>query len=341
MKAKLILQDGTIFEGKAFGYLQETIGEVVFSTGMVGYQEVITDPSYKGQIVTMTYPLIGNYGVNLEDMESDKIQIKGLIVKEKCKFPNNFRCELELDNYLKQNKVLGLEGIDTRALTKILRNKGSMTGVIVVEDFRLADIESKINSYDASNVVSEVSTKESYTVKGQGKKVAVIDLGIKKSVLTNIIKREADITVLPYNATSNEVLESNPEIVFLSNGPGNPKDVIEVSEMIKELLGKVRITGVGLGAQIIALALGGEVEKLAFGHRGVNHPVKDILKDRVYTTTQTQGFTVSKLTEGTEITYKNINDDTIAGFKNEDLNVEAVQFIPDRDSEFIYDDFIK
>lgn len=341
MKAKLILQDGTIFEGKAFGYLQETIGEVVFSTGMVGYQEVITDPSYKGQIVTMTYPLIGNYGVNLEDMESDKIQIKGLIVKEKCKFPNNFRCELELDNYLKQNKVLGLEGIDTRALTKILRNKGSMTGVIVVEDFRLADIESKINSYDASNVVSEVSTKESYTVKGQGKKVTVIDLGIKKSVLTNIIKREADITVLPYNATSNEVLESNPEIVFLSNGPGNPKDVIEVSEMIKELLGKVRITGVGLGAQIIALALGGEVEKLAFGHRGVNHPVKDILKDRVYTTTQTQGFTVSKLTEGTEITYKNINDDTIAGFKNEDLNVEAVQFIPDRDSEFIYDDFIK
>ena len=341
MKAKLILQDGTIFEGKAFGYLQETIGEVVFSTGMVGYQEVITDPSYKGQIVTMTYPLIGNYGVNLEDMESDKIQIKGLIVKEKCKFPNNFRCELELDNYLKQNKVLGLEGIDTRALTKILRNKGSMTGVIVVEDFRLADIESKINSYDASNVVSEVSTKESYTVKGQGKKVAVIDLGIKKSVLTNIIKREADITVLPYNATSHEVLESNPEIVFLSNGPGNPKDVIEVSEMIKELLGKVRITGVGLGAQIIALALGGEVEKLAFGHRGVNHPVKDILKDRVYTTTQTQGFTVSKLTEGTEITYKNINDDTIAGFKNEDLNVEAVQFIPDRDSEFIYDNFIK
>ena len=341
MKAKLILQDGTIFEGKAFGYLEETIGEVVFSTGMVGYQEVITDPSYKGQIVTMTYPLIGNYGVNLEDVESDRIQIKGLIVKEKCKFPNNFRCELELDNYLKQNKVLGLEGIDTRALTKILRNKGSMTGVIVVEDFRLADMESKINSYDASNVVGEVSTKESYIVKGQGKKVTIIDLGIKKSVLTNIIKREADITVLPYNATSKEVLETNPEIVFLSNGPGNPKDVIEVSEMIKELLEKVRITGVGLGAQLIALALGGEVEKLAFGHRGVNHPVKDILKDRVYTTTQTQGFTVSKLTEGTEITYKNINDDTIAGFKNENLNIEAVQFIPDRDSEFIYDNFIK
>ena len=341
MKAKLILKDGTIFEGKAFGYLQETIGEVVFSTGMVGYQEVITDPSYKGQIVTMTYPLVGNYGVNLEDVESDGIQIRGLIVKEKCKFPNNFRCELELDNYLKQNKVLGLEGIDTRALTKILRNKGSMTGVIVVEDFRLADIESKINSYNASKVVSEVSTKESYTVKGQGKKITVLDLGIKKSVLTNIIKREADITVLPYNVTSKEVLETNPEIVFLSNGPGNPKDISEVSEMLKELLGKVKITGVGLGAQLIALALGGEVDKLAFGHRGSNHPVKDILKDRVYTTTQTQGFTVSKLTEGTEITYKNINDDTIAGFKNEDLKIEAVQFVPDRDSEFIYDDFIK
>lgn len=341
MKAKLILQDGTIFEGKAFGYLQETIGEVVFSTGMVGYQEVITDPSYKGQIVTMTYPLIGNYGVNLEDVESDRIQIKGLIVKEKCKFPNNFRCELELDNYLKQNKVLGLEGIDTRALTKILRNKGSMTGIIVVEDFRLADIENKINSYNASKVVSEVSTKESYTVKGQGKKVAIIDLGIKKSVLTNVIKREADTIVFPYDVTSKEVLEINPEIIFLSNGPGNPKDVIEVSQMIKELLGKVKITGVGLGAQLIALALDGKIEKLAFGHRGLNHPVKDILRERVYITTQTQGFTVSKLIEGTEITYRNINDGTIAGFKNEDLNIEAVQFIPDRDSEFIYDDFIK
>ncbi|MGL4655009.1 MAG: carbamoyl phosphate synthase small subunit [Sarcina sp.] len=341
MKAKLILQDGTIFEGKAFGYLQETVGEVVFSTGMAGYQEVVTDPSYRGQIVTMTYPLIGNYGVNLEDMESDNVQIKGLIVKEKCEFPNNFRCELELDNYLKQNKVLGLEGIDTRALTKILRNKGSMTGIIAVEDFRLADIEAKMNNYNNKEVVSEVSTKESYVVRGAGKKVAVIDLGIKKSVLDNIIKREADITVLPYNATAAQVLAINPEMVFLSNGPGNPTDVIEVSEMVKELLGKVKVTGVGIGCQLIALALGGKADKLAFGHRGANHPVKDLTNGKVYVTTQTQGFTVSKLADETEITYRNINDSTVAGFKNEKLNVEAVQFMPDRDSEFIYDGFMK
>ncbi|MGL4451262.1 MAG: carbamoyl phosphate synthase small subunit [Sarcina sp.] len=341
MKAKLILQDGTIFEGKAFGYLQETVGEVVFSTGMAGYQEVVTDPSYRGQIVTMTYPLIGNYGVNLEDMESKNVQIKGLIVKEKCEFPNNFRCELELDNYLKQNKVLGLEGIDTRALTKKLRNKGSMTGMIAVEDFRLADIEDKINNYNNTKVVSEVSTKESYIVRGAGKKVAVIDLGIKKSVLDNIIKREADITVFPYNIKVEEILAGNPEMVFLSNGPGNPMDVIDVSEMIKGLLGKVKITGVGLGCQLIALALDGKVEKLAFGHRGSNHPVKDLVNEKVYITTQTQGFTVSNLADEAEITYRNINDSTVAGFKNEKLNVEAVQFMPDRDSEFIYDEFMK
>ncbi|WP_297522249.1 carbamoyl phosphate synthase small subunit [uncultured Clostridium sp.] len=341
MKAKLILQDGTIFEGKAFGYLQETVGEVVFSTGMAGYQEIITDPSYKGQIVTMTYPLIGNYGVNLEDMESDNVQIKGLIVKEKCEFPNNFRCELELDNYLKQNKVLGLEGIDTRALTKILRNKGSMTGIIAVEDFRLSDIEDKIKSYNNSSAVSEVSTKESYVVRGAGKKVAVIDLGIKKSVLANIIKREADITVFPYDVTAETVLAANPEMVFLSNGPGNPADVKEVSEMIKGLFGKVKITGVGLGSQLIALALGAKTDKLAFGHRGSNHPVKDISNGKVYITTQTQGFTVSNLTKEMEITYRNINDSTAAGYKSESLNIEAVQFMPDRDSEFIYDGFMK
>ena len=341
MKAKLILQDGTIFEGKAFGYLKESVGEVVFSTGMAGYQETITDPSYKGQIVTMTYPLIGNYGVNLEDMESSKIQISGLIVKEKCEFPNNFRCELELDNYLKQNKVIGLEGIDTRALTKILRNKGSMTGVISVEDFRLTDIEAKIGSYSSKNFVSEISTSEKYTIKGAGKKVAVIDLGIKKSVLNNIIKREADITVFPYNTSAEEVLSVNPDVVFLSNGSGNANDVAHVSDMIKVLLGKVKVNGVGLGCQLIAMAIGGKIDKLAFGHRGSNHPVKGLSNGKVYTTTQSQGFYISDLTNDAEITYRNINDSTIAGFKNDSLNISGVQFMPDRDSEFIYDEFVK
>ncbi|MGL5767424.1 MAG: carbamoyl phosphate synthase small subunit [Sarcina sp.] len=340
MKAKLILQDGTIFEGKAFGYLQDTIGEVVFSTGMAGYQEVLTDPSYKRQIVTMTYPLIGNYGVNLEDMESNKIQVSGLIVKEKCEFPNNFRCELELDNYLKQNKVLGLEGIDTRALTKILRNKGSMTGVIVVDDFKLADIEDKISEYKLIDLVKEVSTTETYTLKGAGKKVAVIDLGIKKSVLANVIKREADITVFPYDVTAEEVLAVNPEVVFVSNGPGNPRDVNQVVSTLKELEGKVKLTGIELGCELIALAIGGKTDKLAFGHRGSNHPVKCNETGKVYITVQSQGYYVSELVGDVEITYKNINDNTIAGFRRgTDINV--VQFIPCGDSEFIYDEFLK
>lgn len=341
MKAKLILKDGTIFEGRAFGYLKEIVGEVVFSTGMAGYQEVVTDPSYKGQIVTMTYPLIGNYGVNLEDMESDNVQIKGLIVKEKCSFPNNFRCELELDNYLKQNKVLGLEGIDTRALTKILRNKGSMTGVITVEEFTLAQIEEKIEAYAPENFIASISTKEIYSIKGAGKRVAILDMGIKKSVLDNIIKREADITVFPYSASVNEILDINPEVVFVSNGPGNPEDVQVVAEVLKQLKGKVKLTGVGLGAQLIAMATGGKVSKLAFGHRGVNHPVKGLKDEKIYTTTQTQGYFVSELGSDIEITYKNINDQTIAGFSSDELNVSAVLFMPDRDSEFIYDEFVK
>lgn len=341
MKAKLILKDGTIFEGKAFGYLKETVGEVVFSTGMAGYQEVVTDPSYKGQIITMTYPLIGNYGVNLEDMESDNVQIKGLIVKEKCSFPNNFRCELELDNYLKQNKVLGLEGIDTRALTKILRNKGSMTGLITVEDFTLADVEAKIAAHKTEDVVAKVSTKEAYSIKGAGKKVAVLDLGIKKSVLDNIIKRKADITVFPHDTKVEDILAINPEVVFVSNGPGNPMDVKAISETLEMLKGKVRLTGVGLGSQLIALTLGGKVDKLAFGHRGANHPVKGLNDGKIYTTTQTQGFCVSELPENIEVTYRNINDQTIAGFKSDDLDVCAVSFMPDRDSEFLYDEFLK
>ncbi|MGL4742516.1 MAG: carbamoyl phosphate synthase small subunit [Sarcina sp.] len=340
MKAKLILQDGTIFEGRAFGYLQDTIGEVVFSTGMAGYQEVLTDPSYKRQIVTMTYPLIGNYGVNLEDMESNKIQVSGLIVKEKCEFPNNFRCELELDNYLKQNKVLGLEGIDTRALTKILRNKGSMTGVIAVDDFKLADIETKIAEYKPMDLVEEVSVAKSYMLRGAGKKVAVIDLGIKKSVLANIIKREADITVFPYNVTAQEVLAVNPEVVFVSNGPGNPSDVNQIVTTLKELVGKVKLTGIELGCELIALAIGGKTDKLAFGHRGSNHPVKCSETGKVYITVQSQGYYVSELESNVEITYKNINDSTIAGFRR-GTDVNAVQFIPCGDSEFIYDEFLK
>ena len=341
MKAKLILEDGTIFEGKAFGYLKDAIGEVVFTTSMAGYQEVITDPSYHGQIVTMTYPLIGNYGINLEDIESDSVQIKGLIVKEKCSFPNNFRCELELDYYLKHNKILGLEDIDTRALTKLLRNKGSMKGLITLDDFALSEVEEKIARFSNADVVKEVSTKEAYRIEGAEKKVAILDLGIKNSVLSNFIKRGCDITIFPYNTKAEEILNINPDVVFLSNGPGNPEDIKEISKEIAKLSEKVKISAIGLGHQLLAIAMGGKTSKLDFGHRGSNHPVKDLNTGRVYITSQSQGYYVSEVPEAMEVIYKNVNDSTVAGLKHKELDLLSVQFVPSGDSEFIFDEFLK
>ena len=341
MKAKLILEDGTIFEGKAFGYLKEAIGEVVFTTSMAGYQEVITDPSYHGQIVTMTYPLIGNYGINLEDIESDSVQIKGLIVKEKCSFPNNFRCELELDYYLKHNKILGLEDIDTRALTKLLRNKGSMKGLITLDDFTLSEVEEKIARFSNADVVKEVSTKEAYRIEGAEKKVAILDLGIKNSILSNFIKRGCDITIFPYNTKAEEILNINPDVVFLSNGPGNPEDIKEISKEIAKLSEKVKISAIGLGHQLLAIAMGGKTSKLDFGHRGSNHPVKDLNTGRVYITSQSQGYYVSEVPEAMEVIYKNVNDSTVAGLKHKELDLLSVQFVPSGDSEFIFDEFLK
>ncbi|WP_066870728.1 carbamoyl phosphate synthase small subunit [Clostridium mediterraneense] len=341
MKAKLILEDGTIFEGKAFGYLKEAIGEVVFTTSIAGYQEVITDPSYHGQIVTMTYPLIGNYGINLEDIESDSVQIKGLIVKEKCSFPNNFRCELELDYYLKHNKILGLEDIDTRALTKLLRNKGSMKGLITLDDFTLSEVEEKIARFSNADVVKEVSTKEAYRIEGAEKKVAILDLGIKNSVLSNFIKRGCDITIFPYNTKAEEILNINPDVVFLSNGPGNPEDIKEISKEIAKLSEKMKISAIGLGHQLLAIAMGGKTSKLDFGHRGSNHPVKDLNTGRVYITSQSQGYYVSEVPEAMEVIYKNVNDSTVAGLKHKELDLLSVQFVPSGDSEFIFDEFLK
>lgn len=205
MKGKLILEDGTIFEGKAFGYLGDSIGEVVFNTSMTGYQEVLTDPSYYGQIVTMTYPLVGNYGINLEDMESNKSHVKGFIVREKSNDPNNFRCEMDLDTYLKQNKVIGLEGIDTRALTKILRNNGTMKGIITLENASLEDVKSKLEAFRNTEAVRTVTRKEIEHIKGEGAKVAVMDFGVKQNILRSFAKRNCDITVFPATTKPEEV----------------------------------------------------------------------------------------------------------------------------------------
>ncbi|ABG83312.1 MULTISPECIES: carbamoyl phosphate synthase small subunit [Clostridium] len=346
MKAKLILENGVVFEGKAFGYLKECVGEVVFNTGMTGYQEVLTDPSYYGQIVTMTYPLIGNYGINLEDLESKEPKVRGFIVREKCQYPNNFRCELELETYLAQNKVLGLDGIDTRALTKILRNNGTMKGIIVLDNSNLEDVKDKLEAFSNRDAVSIVSTNEKYEISGEGKKVAIIDFGIKQNIIRNFVKRGCNVTVFPYDFKAEEVLEINPDLVFLSNGPGDPEDMGEAVNEIKKIVGKKPIVGICLGHQLLALTLGGETKKLKFGHRGCNHPVKDLINNRVHITSQNHGYYVATLPENMEITHVSMNDGTVEGMKHKELPIFSVQFHPEacpgpKDSEYIFDEFMK
>lgn len=346
MKGKLILQDGTIFEGNAFGYLKDSIGEVVFNTSMIGYGEVLTDPSYYGQIVTMTYPLIGNYGINLEDVESKGVHVKGFIVREKSDNPNNFRCEMDLDTYLKQNKVIGLEGIDTRALTKILRNNGTMKGIITLESASLEDVAAKLDSFSNTTAVKTVTRKEVEHINGDGPKVAVMDFGVKQNILRSFAKRGCDITVFPANSKPEEVLSINPDLIFLSNGPGDPEDLEDVIENIKELVGKKPIVGICLGHQLLALALGGQTSKLKFGHRGGNHPVKDLEQNKVFITSQNHGYYVSQMPESMKVTHVNLNDNTVEGMRHTQLPIYSVQYHPEacpgpQDNDYIFDKFLE
>ena len=346
MKGRLILEDGTIFEGKAFGYLKDSVGEVVFNTSMTGYGEVLTDPSYYGQIVTMTYPLIGNYGINLEDVESSGVHVKGFIVREKSDTPNNFRCEMDLDTYLKQNKVIGLEGIDTRALTKILRNNGTMRGIITLENYSLEDVKSKLESFSNTQAVKTVTRKEIEHIKGNGPKVAVMDFGVKQNILRSFASRGCDVVVFPALTKPNEILQINPDLIFLSNGPGDPEDLEEVIQNIKELVGKKPIVGICLGHQLLALALGGKTGKLKFGHRGGNHPVKDLEEGKVFITSQNHGYYVSQMPENMEVTHINLNDNTVEGMRHKDLSIYSVQYHPEacpgpKDSDYVFDKFLE
>jgi len=345
MKGKLILENGIIFEGNIFGFLEESVGEVVFNTGMTGYQEILTDPSYYGQIVTMTYPLIGNYGINLEDVESKSPKVKGFIVREKCDYPNNFRCEMELEGYFKQNKIIGLEGIDTRALTKILRNNGTMKGIIATKELTQSEIEQKLKNFSNSDAVKNVTTEEQYTIEGSGRHVAVMDFGIKENILRSFKQRNCKLTVFPACAKAEEILKVNPDLIFLSNGPGDPEDLEEVIETLKEIIGKKPIVGICLGHQLLALTLGGRTEKLKFGHRGCNHPVKDIEENKVYITSQNHGYYVSELPKDMEVTHVSVNDGTIEGMRHKNLPIFSVQFHPEacpgpKDIDIIFDKFL-
>lgn len=345
MKGKLILENGIIFEGNIFGYLEESVGEVVFNTGMTGYEEIMTDPSYYGQIVTMTYPLIGNYGINLEDVESKSPKVKGFIVREKCDYPNNWRCEMDLEGYFKQNKIIGLEGIDTRALTKILRNKGTMKGIITTKELSQSEINQKLATFNNSNAVMKVTSKVCYTVGGSGPHVAIMDFGIKENILRSFIQRQCKLTIFPANATAKEMLKVNPDLIFLSNGPGDPQDLQDIINTLKEIIGIVPIVGICLGHQLLALALGGKTEKLKYGHRGCNHPVKDLEENKVYITSQNHGYYVSVLPEDMVVTHVSVNDGTIEGMRNKDLSIFSVQFHPEaspgpKDIEIIFDKFL-
>lgn len=346
MLARLILENGMIFEGKAFGYVKDTVGEVVFNTGMTGYQEVLTDPSYYGQIVTMTYPLIGNYGINLEDVESTCPKVKGFIVREACELPNNWRCELTLDAYLKDNKIMGLEGIDTRSLTKVLRNHGTMKGIITTKSIDEEEARNLIKGFSNKEAVNSVTTEEIYTIEGNGPHVAVMDFGIKENILRSFKKRGCKLTVLPAETSYETILELDPDLVFLSNGPGDPEDLDIVIKNVKGLIGKKPIAGICLGHQLLALTLGGKTGRLKFGHRGANHPVKDLEENKIFITSQNHGYVVTEMPEGVKKTHINVNDNTVEGMRHETLPIFSVQFHPEacpgpQENHYLFDKFLE
>lgn len=344
MKCKLILENGTVFEGKAFGYEKETVGEVVFNTSMAGYEELLTDPTYRGQFIVMTYPLVGNYGINLEDVESNGVHAKALIVRNKCDSPNNFRCEMDLDMYMKQNKIVGIEGIDTRALTKMITTNGTMKAVIAYEDKDETELKEKFASYCNKDAVKEVTCKDVKKIDGTGRRVAILDLGVKNSVIEALKAYGCDITIFPATTLAEKILSVNPDVVLLSNGPGNPEDADFAVETAKKIAGVKPLVGIGLGHQVIALALGGKIDKLPFGHRGASVPVKNMETGRVLITTQHHGFNVTEMPENTEVTYTSLNDGSIEGLKHKELPIMSVQFIPvftsTDDKECVYGKFL-
>ena len=366
--AKLVLENGTVFVGTTFGAEGETIGEVCFNTSMTGYQEILTDPSYCRQLVTMTYPHIGNYGINPEDCESNKIQVAGLIVREENVIPSNFRATKSLGDYLFEEKIVGIQEIDTRMLTRIIRDEGAMNGIISSVDLNETTLLNKViiaPSMNGLDLAKIVSTKKKYLWENRKKKetqnngtdppsptshlyrIAAIDFGIKHNILRQLETNGCDIMVFPGDTTADEIMDYNPNGIFLSNGPGDPEAVTYAIEMVRKLLGKTPIFGICLGHQILALAMGAKTYKLKFGHRGCNHPVKNLRTNRVEITSQNHGFSVDpdSLPSKVEVTHISLNDNTLEGLCSKDISAFSVQYHPEsspgpHDSRYLFREFI-
>ncbi|MBO5209843.1 MAG: carbamoyl phosphate synthase small subunit [Lachnospiraceae bacterium] len=388
MKAFLILEDGTVFEGTHIGAQKEIISEIVFNTSMVGYLEVLTDPSYAGQAVCMTYPLIGNYGICEDDMESKQPWAEGFIVRELSRIPSNFRCEKTIQEFLEERGVPGIAGIDTRALTKILRDKGTMNGMITTnENYQLEDIIPKLKEYTTGKVVEKVTCESKYDLKGSksladngpisgssqfnkadfekgirepkpsmirkingsGLRVALLDLGAKKNIMRSLTARGCDVTVYPASTTAEEIIADKPDGIMLSNGPGDPKECTGVIEELKKLYqSDIPIFAICLGHQLMALATGADTFKMKYGHRGANHPVKDVVTGKVYISSQNHGYVVDtdKLDPKVATTaFINVNDGTNEGLVYTNKDIFTVQFHPEacsgpQDSGDLFERFI-
>lgn len=383
MKAFLILEDGTVFEGTHIGADKEIISEIVFNTSMAGYLEVLTDPSYAGQAVCMTYPLIGNYGICREDMESRKLWPDGFIVRELSRIPSNFRSNATIQEFLEEYGIPGIAGIDTRALTKILREKGTMNGMITTkEPTDMEELKVRLKAYTVGDVVEIVTCEHKYSLKGvtdlsengplsgsakytgekekrpslvrklngKGKKVALLDLGAKENIARNLVQRGCDVTVYPAGTTADEIFADHPDGIMLSNGPGDPKSCTQIIKNIKDLYdGDIPIFAICLGHQLMALATGADTYKMKYGHRGGNHPVKDLSTGRVYISSQNHGYVVDMDKLDPKIAtpaFVNVNDGTCEGLSYTGKNIFTVQFHPEacpgpQDSGYLFDRFIE
>jgi carbamoyl-phosphate synthase small subunit len=362
-KALLVLEDGTVFRGYAFAGSGEALGEVVFNTSMTGYQEVLTDPSYKGQIVSMTYPLTGTYGINEEDMESAAIHVEAFIVKEYQDFTSNWRSKKSLADFLNEYKKIGIEGIDTRALTRRLRVAGAMRGIVATHTDNVAELLEKVKAWPGLcdvDMVQYVTCRDPYKwqngpqseakwVEGRpGFRVAALDYGVKYNILRNLEKSGCQVMVFPADATADEVLAANPDGIFLSNGPGDPAALHHAIGTVRDLLGKRPMFGICLGHQIMGLALGGRTFKLKFGHRGANQPVKDLTTGKVEITSQNHGFCVdlsSLKGAPVRLTHLNLNDNTLEGMEHLEIPAFSVQYHPEaspgpHDATYLFERFV-